>query len=260
MIRGRVAAGHDRGFAMAALLVMMSVMAIAMTVALPVYNTAARREREAELIFRGEQYARAVRLYQRRFPGATPPNLDVLLNEHLLRKKYKDPITNDDFQLVGPADGIALQGPAGATAPGLTPPGGPPAPGGRGGTSATSTTPTTRTTTPQPASGVRGPGAAVGGIMGVVSKSTDKSLRLYNGRDRYNEWVFVATQQSQRAGGPGTGASQPGIGGPNGQRGGPGQGPNATPNRGGFPPGGGFGGPPQPQPGGFGGPSQPSRR
>src|SRR4029450_1654825 len=54
----------QRGYAMAALLVGMSVMAIIMSVAMPVWNTAARRERETELIFRGEQYARAVALFQ----------------------------------------------------------------------------------------------------------------------------------------------------------------------------------------------------
>src|SRR5215212_9030587 len=115
----RSARSAPDGFAMAALLVGMSIMAIVMTVALPVWHTAARREKEAELVFRGQQYARAVMLYQRRFPGATPPNLDILLNEHLLRKKYKDPITNEDFQLVGAADGAALQGPSGSAAPGL---------------------------------------------------------------------------------------------------------------------------------------------
>jgi type II secretory pathway pseudopilin PulG len=37
----------------AALLVAMAVMAIMMSAALPVWQTVARREREAELVFRG---------------------------------------------------------------------------------------------------------------------------------------------------------------------------------------------------------------
>src|SRR4051794_25579377 len=119
----------EGGFAMAALLVAMAVMAVAMSTALPVWHTMAQREKETELIFRGQQYARAVMLYQRRFPGAVPPNLDVLLNEHLLRKKYKDPITNSDFQLVGAADTNALQGAPGAATPGAAAPGAPSAPG-----------------------------------------------------------------------------------------------------------------------------------
>ena len=46
----------ERGYAMAALLVAMTVMAIVLSTAMPVYSTVARREREAELVFRGEQY------------------------------------------------------------------------------------------------------------------------------------------------------------------------------------------------------------
>src|SRR5687767_13177860 len=95
------AAHGERGYAMVALLVMMAVMAVAMTVALPAWSTMARREKEAELVFRGEQYARAIALFQRRYAGAFPPNIDVLVNERFLRKKFKDPITNDDFQTIG---------------------------------------------------------------------------------------------------------------------------------------------------------------
>src|SRR5687768_12130665 len=91
----------DRGYAMAALIVAMSVMAIMMSIALPVWRTAAQREREAELIFRGEQYARAVELYQRKYAGAFPPSLDVLLNEKMLRERYTDPMSEDgEFQLL----------------------------------------------------------------------------------------------------------------------------------------------------------------
>ena len=55
---------------MAALLVALAVMSLMLSMALPVWHHAAQREREAELIFRGEQYARAIMLYQRQTPGA----------------------------------------------------------------------------------------------------------------------------------------------------------------------------------------------
>src|SRR5687768_1610183 len=87
--------GDERGYLMVALLVAMSIMAIMMGAALPAWRTLAQREKEAELVFRGEQYARAIGLFQRSRGNATPPNLDVLVNEKFLRKKYKDPITND---------------------------------------------------------------------------------------------------------------------------------------------------------------------
>ncbi len=267
----RRGASADEGYAMAALLVAMAVMAIAMSVALPVWHTMAQREKETELIFRGQQYARALALFQRRFPGATPPNLDVLIDGRMLRKKYKDPITNDDFQIVGPGDALALQapqGPQGAAAPGAatvagraagaaTPPLTAPPQSGRFGLGAAGAQ---RGATPSPFSGgagafggvggafggsVSGPGAAGGGIVGVVSKSKETSLRLYNGRNHYNEWVFMATQQTLRAGGPGgapggaRGGNQPGVPGRGATPQGPGR---ATPfgGRGGFglPPGG----------------------
>ena len=67
------------GYAMAALLVAMSVMAILLSVALPNWSHMIRREKEEELIFRGNQYARAFSMYQRKYANAAPPNLDVLL-------------------------------------------------------------------------------------------------------------------------------------------------------------------------------------
>ena len=82
---------------MAVLLVAMSVMAVMMTVAMPVWKQMAQREKEQELIFRGQQYARAIGLFQRKYANTPPPTLDVLVQEHFLRKKYKDPITNADF-------------------------------------------------------------------------------------------------------------------------------------------------------------------
>ena len=75
----------------------MSIMAIMMTVVMPVWKQAAQREKEEELIFRGQQYAHAIGLFQRKFANAFPPNIDVLVEQRFLRKKFKDPITNDDF-------------------------------------------------------------------------------------------------------------------------------------------------------------------
>ena len=214
--RDRVAS-RERGYAMAALLVGMSVMAILMSVALPTWRTAARREREAELIFRGEQYARAVELYQRKYAGAFPPNLDVLLNEGFLRKQYKDPITNDEFQLLyagqAQAGQVDVPGPGRAGQTGQT------TQGARG----------SPTGTPQPQQvpgGTRAGGAGAvsaglqGGIMGVVSKSSESSLRLYDGRGSYNEWTFIATAATVQAGRGGRGASEvPGPRGRGGRRG-----------------------------------------
>ena len=246
---------------MAALLVAMSIMAVMLTVAMPVWKQMTQREREEELVFRGMQYAHAIGMFQRKYANAYPPNLDVLVNEHFLRRKFKDPVTNDDFVpiVAGQNAGIGV-GTAGASAT----PGAMPTAGGAGGRGAT--TAPQRDATPQrgattasqpgvPAAGA--PGGVSGGIMGVTSKSRDKSIRVYNGRNHYNEWqfVYVAQVAAPGAGGapgspvPGQRGGVPGQPGPGGFGGGRG----TTPGRGTGP-----GGPGTGRPGGFGQPQPPT--
>ena len=105
---------------MAALLVSLAVMSVLHERALPAWRHEAQREKEAELVFRGEQYARAVALYRAKNQNAFPPSVDVLVQGKFLRKKYLDPITNKDFDLIG----------VGTQTPGSTP--GTPADPGRG--------------------------------------------------------------------------------------------------------------------------------
>src|ERR1700687_1774289 len=88
---------REQGYAMAALLVAMGVMAGMMTVAMPVWRQQSQREKEEELVFRGLQYARAIGLDEQKYANAPHPSVDVLVQQHFLRKKYKAPITNDDF-------------------------------------------------------------------------------------------------------------------------------------------------------------------
>src|SRR5688572_7865401 len=170
----------DGGFAMAALLVALSVMSVMATVAMPVWKQMAQREKEEEFIFRGRQYARAVELFQRKMPGALPPNVDILIDQKFLRKKYKDPITNDDFVLLSPSQaaiGTATPGASTGATPTTATPGrgdpagrGQPQPAGRGqATSGRGQTPTLS------GRGSSTPGGVQEGIIGVTSKSKDRS-------------------------------------------------------------------------------------
>jgi type II secretory pathway pseudopilin PulG len=251
--RGGSTAAGERGYAMAALLVAMAVMAVMMSVLLPVWSTMARREKEAEFFFRGEQYANAISLFQQKTANANPPTIDVLLTQRYLRKKFKDPITGEDFVLV--MAGSALPGAAvpGAAVPGMGQGAGRSAQGTGTGTGRGAATPPTGrgaaappgargTATPPGGRGATSP-IGGGGIIGVTSKSSEKMLRIYNGRDTYNQVVFMGTQQSNRAGGPGGTATPGGRGGAAGGRGGAG-----PPG----PPGAGRGGPSRP-PAGTGG-------
>ena len=64
--------------------------------------------------------------------------------------------------------------------------------------------------------------------MGVASTSTEKSLRLYNGRGAYNEWTFVPVQRTLQAGaGAGAGGARP-PGGAAGEAPRPGRGARGT--------------------------------
>src|SRR5262249_4089755 len=153
----------------------------------------------------------------------------VLVDQRFLRKKYKDPITNDDFQIIpvgqgvpGTAQNTQNTGQRGATGAGGAASSGTTAPG------ATSTQTGSRGLSPI---GTQGGGTGIqttAGISGVTSKSKDQSIRLYNGRGHYNEWAFVYTPQLQPGqGAPGSAVPGPQRGQPGqpGQRGGPGTDP-----------------------------------
>jgi type II secretory pathway pseudopilin PulG len=207
---------------MAALLVGMSMMAILMGAALPVWNKQAQREREAEYLFRAHQYARAVMKFRQRIANTNPPTVDVLVEQRFLRKKYKDPITGEDFQLVYQTAGAGIQPGQGTATPGTVLPGGtnPMAPSGATPTSGTGGTPTSGTGAPVPGAG----------IIGVVSKSKGTSIKIYNGRTRYDQWAVTyqdvkpgkglppdllqalnATAAAAAGAAPGGGAAQPGA-------------------------------------------------
>ena len=90
----------DDGFTMVVLLVVMAIMAVGMTAMLPTWRQQAIREKEEELVFRGNQYARALVLYSRKNNNLLPANIDLLYDGKFLRKKWKDPITNAAFGLL----------------------------------------------------------------------------------------------------------------------------------------------------------------
>ncbi len=91
----------DRGFAMAGLLVGIALLSLGLSIAMPTWKTLIQREKEEELIWRGQQYDRAVQLYRRKNAASGAPTLELLVQGRFLRKKYKDPITDGDFEIVG---------------------------------------------------------------------------------------------------------------------------------------------------------------
>ncbi len=116
---------------------------------MPVWKQQVQREKEAELIFRAGQYARAVALYQRKYANAFPPSVDVLLREKFLRKKYLDPLTGREFRYLSPLELQALPGLATTTTPGFpNRPGTSPTPNRTGGSTGGGTAPPSNSGTP----------------------------------------------------------------------------------------------------------------
>jgi type II secretory pathway pseudopilin PulG len=208
----------DDGYLLAVLLIGMAIAAVWATAALPAWRHQVQRERELELIFRGEQYSRAIALYYLRNNRTLPGDFDVLVQGHYLRKKWKDPISGDEFLPV------MVGGVAGGTQPGGTQPGGT-APGG--------TRPPGQT---PPAQGGQQP---LIGIIGVQSKSTATSIIVYQNLQQHSQWSFTFQNYCQRARiNCNANPNQPQ--GPGGRPGGPGR---DTPGTGTNPRGGGPAGP-----------------
>jgi len=166
----------ERGYSLVALMAGVAVMLILLSAAMPSWRYVMKNDREQELIFRGGSIADAVARFQKKNGNSLPPSLDVLVKGKFLRHAYKDPMTKDGkWRFIRPGEAI---GP---------PPGMPGAPG-------SGLSPTTTTTTTRPSAFSR-PGETLGGaFLGVASTSTEKSLRIFNGRTRYDEWVFLPGQ------------------------------------------------------------------
>jgi len=99
----------SRGFTYIALLAAIVIIGISLVAAGKYWQNVMMREKEEELMFRGEQYRLAIERYFIAFPGRFqfPQNIDDLLKDgrsaagkRHLRQKYKDPITGEDFEVV----------------------------------------------------------------------------------------------------------------------------------------------------------------
>jgi hypothetical protein len=90
---------QESGFAFLMALGLIFIALALSLVVLQNFATEGRRQREAETIWRGEQYKRAVRLYYHKV-GRYPQTVDDLkkggINIHFLRQVYKNPMNQKD--------------------------------------------------------------------------------------------------------------------------------------------------------------------
>jgi len=96
------------GFTYIALLAAIVIIGISLGAAGKYWQNVMMREKEEELLFRGEQYRLAIeRYYQAKTPLQYPSSIDNLLKDDRfpqakrhLRQQYKDPITGEDFEII----------------------------------------------------------------------------------------------------------------------------------------------------------------
>ncbi|HUK26095.1 MAG TPA: hypothetical protein VLV49_16045 [Terriglobales bacterium] len=215
----------QQGYILITLLLFVALLVIAGAAVAPSITFQIKRDREEELIHRGVQYTRAIRRYYKKF-GRYPTRIEDLQNTNnlrFLRKKYKDPITGQDFKLVHYGEfqmsggaGIAGATSVSALAGGLQ--SGSQTLNLQGGAAGLTATASSSSTTPE-TSGPAAPsgvtsslgGGSSGGsltgqvfgggpIIGVVSTSKAQSIREFNGKDHYNDWFFVYDPTLDRGG------------------------------------------------------------
>lgn len=106
---------RERGFTYLMALFIVAILGGGLALAGEVWETSAKREKEAELLFIGNQYRQAIRLYYEGTPGGVkryPRTLDELLSDprhastqRHLRQLYRDPLGGKEWGLVKAADG-----------------------------------------------------------------------------------------------------------------------------------------------------------
>jgi type II secretory pathway pseudopilin PulG len=187
----------EGGYTLVVVVMIVAIMAIMMAVAVQEVSFQMQREREAELIFRGQQYVEGIRLYRQKY-GRYPVRMKELweANPKVLRQKWIDPITGSEDW------GLVFLGQEGQQ---VNVSGGPVSPGQQSPAATPTRTPVFGDR------GLGGEGEKVGPIIGVHSKSTKTSIKIYEGRTAYNEWKFVLSQQGEDSGG---GAGRGGSGSP----------------------------------------------
>src|ERR1700704_5184715 len=98
--RARTAAKPQGGYAMLMVVFLTTVVLLGAIAAAPYVRTERQREKEQEMIWRGKQYVRGIKLYYRKM-GRFPTSLEDLTKPKLgslrfMRQAYKDPMNKED--------------------------------------------------------------------------------------------------------------------------------------------------------------------
>ena len=174
----------EAGYNLVVLAVLITVMNIAVAAALPYWSSWAKREKEAELIFRGLQYAEAIRLFRVR-QGRLPTALEELIEvePRVIRQLWPNPMDEEGrwgLLMQGAPSNAGQQENRRARRAGTTNAG---AAGGAGGGALTAVPPPNEE---------EGEGPTVGPILGVYSATPGPSMRVWGGQEDYESWYFTS--------------------------------------------------------------------
>jgi len=216
---------NERGYGLLLVAFVATVLLIAAMTAAPRILTTRKRDAEKEMIWRGNQYVRGIKMYYRK-NGKFPTSVDDLVkpqigNVRFMRQAYKDPMNKEDGSwrliYVGPSGQIigslkprpALALPTGI--PGATGVGTPAAnlpgaginatgaanPGTQQGTGTQAPGTATGVSTDTDANGNVPPPSAIpstiigGNIIGVGSKVSGRSVIFYKDAHNYRLYEFI---------------------------------------------------------------------
>lgn len=198
-VSGRNAPRGSEGYVLFGVLVGVTLVGVGLTAAVTLWSQAVQRDREAELLFRGEAVVRALERFQQDRPGTLPETLDELVEGKYLRRAWGDPMTGRGFRILraeeATAPATSAAGVIGARARPTNPAGAEFGERDEGGASGERDEDEER---PDPDA----PGT-VTGITGVVSTSDLLSFRTYEGARRYSDWRFEAQVGAAAAGASG---------------------------------------------------------
>lgn len=207
---------RERGYALLLLMMMVTLLLVSLSVALPSIYVEGQREREEELIFRGNEYARAIAFFHRRF-NRFPNSVDELLKTNgirFLRHPYADPMSRSGkWRFIRAGINGALLNSQLQPVPGQTATGNPQNPSSDSGAQSASTAPQEERPGSSSDSGggkesasffntsgrtspFSGRSGDIQGafIAGVASSSTKESIRILNHHKHYDEWEFLGVE------------------------------------------------------------------
>lgn len=167
-----VVMNNERGVTLIMVLVAVVIVGLMLTIAGRTWTSQMQQTREEELLFRGDQYRRAIESYYTA-KRSYPPDIEALLKDprspqvqRHLRQPYKDPFTGDDFELISAGGQV---------------------------------------------SGSVSAGKALSGFKGVKSASTLKPFKQdgfaaeyerFVGAESYSRWEFIYEPEAQKPGSP----------------------------------------------------------